>query len=78
MFAQFYAGTHWSVLPIFALLLFLGTFLTVVVRTLLPSRRVQLDQQSRLPFQGEGEGEGEGEWVVGVDDLVTARIGKSR
>jgi len=71
MFAQFYAGTHWSVLPIFALLLFLGTFLTVVVRTLLPSRRVQLDQQSRLPFQGEGE------WVAGVDEVVTARIGKS-
>lgn len=65
MFAQFYSGMHWSVLPIFALVLFLATFLTVVVRTLLPSRRGQLDQQSRLPFEGEG---------VDHDDVITARI----
>jgi len=65
MFAQFYSGMHGSVLPIFALVLFLATFLTVVVRTLLPSRRGQLDQQARLPFEGE---------IVDHDDVVTARI----
>ena len=53
MFAQFYAGMRWSALPVFALLLFLGTFLTVIVRTLLPSKRTELDRQSRLPFEGE-------------------------
>ncbi|HEX2657476.1 MAG TPA: CcoQ/FixQ family Cbb3-type cytochrome c oxidase assembly chaperone [Polyangia bacterium] len=66
MFAQFYSGMHWSALPIFALLLFLATFLTVVVRTLLPSRRAQLDQQARLPLEGES--------VEMGDDVVTARI----
>ena len=71
MFAQFYSGMHWSVLPIFALVLFLATFLTVVVRTLLPSQRAQLDEQSRLPFHCEGEG------VMDRDDVVTARIGRS-
>ena len=75
MFAQFYSGMHWSVLPIFALVLFLATFLTVVVRTLLPSQRAQLDEQSRLPFQCEGEGVGEG--VTERDDVVTAPIGRS-
>jgi len=68
MFAQFYSGMHWSVLPIFALLLFLATFLTVVVRTLLPSRRAQLDQQARLPFEGDR--------VRDADDVITARIGR--
>jgi cbb3-type cytochrome oxidase subunit 3 len=53
MFAQFYSGMRWSALPVFALLLFLGTFLTVVVRTLLPSKRSELDRHSRLPFEGD-------------------------
>lgn len=66
MFAQFYSGMHWSALPIFALLLFLATFLTVVVRTLLPSRRAQLDQQARLPLEGESPDQ--------RDDVVTTRL----
>ena len=53
MYAQFFAGMRWSALPVFALILFLVTFLVVVVRTLLPAKRAELDRLARLPLDGE-------------------------
>jgi hypothetical protein len=50
MFAQFYSGMRWSALPVFALVLFLTTFLVVVLRTMLLAKRTELDQLSRLPL----------------------------
>lgn len=50
MYAHFYAHMRWTSLPIFALLLFLGTFLAVVVRVVLASRRKEVDVASGLIF----------------------------
>jgi hypothetical protein len=50
MFAQFYSGMRWAALPVFALVLFLTTFVVVVVRTVLLAKRTELDQLSRLPL----------------------------
>ena len=50
MFAQFYSGMRWSALPVFALLLFLTTFVVVVLRTMLLAKHTELDQLSRLPL----------------------------
>ena len=53
MFAQFYAGMRWTALPVFALLLFAATFVAVILRTWLPSRRAELDRLARLPLDAE-------------------------
>jgi cbb3-type cytochrome oxidase subunit 3 len=50
MYAQFYAGMRWSTLPLLALCLFLVTFIAVIVRVALPSRRREIEAASRLPF----------------------------
>jgi hypothetical protein len=50
MFAQFYSGMRWSALPVFALVLFLTTFVVVVLRTMLLAKRAELDQLARLPL----------------------------
>jgi hypothetical protein len=50
MFGQFYAGMHWSALPLFALLLFLTTFLVVLVRAFLFAKRGDVDRLARLPL----------------------------
>jgi len=50
MYAHFYAGMHWTSLPVLALLLFLFVFITVIVRVSLPSRRREIDAAARLPF----------------------------
>jgi hypothetical protein len=60
MFAQFYAGMRWSALPLFALLLFLGTFLVVLLRTLLGARRDDVDRLARLPLEENAGGRDEG------------------
>jgi hypothetical protein len=57
MYAQFFAGMRWSALPVFALVLFLATFLVVVVRTLLPARRAELNRLAHLPLEGDGRAE---------------------
>jgi cytochrome c oxidase cbb3-type subunit 4 len=59
MFGQFYAGMHWSALPLFALLLFLTIFLVVLVRTILFAKRAEVDRLSRLPLD-DGAGAREG------------------
>ena len=51
MFAQFYSGMRWSALPVFALILFLTTFLVVVLRTMLLAKRTDLEQLARLPLE---------------------------
>lgn len=50
MYASFYAGMRWTALPLFALLLFLGTFLAVVIQVSLTSRRKHFQAASRLIF----------------------------
>lgn len=50
MSAHFYAGMHWSSLPVLALLLFLTVFVVAIVRVSLPSRRREIDAAARLPF----------------------------
>jgi cbb3-type cytochrome oxidase subunit 3 len=50
IYAHFYAGMSWTSLPLLALLLFLGTFLAVIVRVSLASRRKEIEAASRLPF----------------------------
>jgi cbb3-type cytochrome oxidase subunit 3 len=52
MYAHFYAHMRWASLPIFALCLFLTTFIAVVVRVCLASRRKEIDAASHLPFDG--------------------------
>ena len=51
MFGQFYAGMHWSALPLFALILFLTVFLVVLVRMTLFAKRDEVERLSRLPFE---------------------------
>lgn len=53
MFGQFYAGMHWTSLPVFALILFLTVFLVVVVRTILLAKRDDVDKLARLPLEDE-------------------------
>jgi hypothetical protein len=50
MYAHFYAHMRWTSLPIFALCLFLATFVAVVVRVLLASRRREVEVAATLPF----------------------------
>jgi cbb3-type cytochrome oxidase subunit 3 len=50
MYAQFYAGMHWTSLPLLALCLFLITFIAAIVRVVLPSRRREIEAAARLPF----------------------------
>ena len=50
MYAHFYAGMQWTNLPVFALLLFMVTFLGAIVRVSRKARRAQLDAAARLPF----------------------------
>lgn len=50
MYAHFYAGMQWTALPIFALLLFLSTFLAATVWAWRSSRRSHFDAAARLPF----------------------------
>jgi len=40
-------------LPVFALLLFVGTFVAVILRTWLPSRRAEMERLARLPLDAE-------------------------
>jgi hypothetical protein len=59
MFGQFYSGMRWSALPVFALILFLTTFLVVILRTMLFAKRADLDALARLPLEHEiGDGAG--------------------
>ena len=50
MSAHFYAHMRWASLPIFALCLFLATFVAVVIRVCLASRRREIEAAARLPF----------------------------
>lgn len=50
LYAQFYAGMQWTALPVFSLLLFFGTFVAVIVRVSLASRRQEIDAAAQLPF----------------------------
>ena len=50
MYAHFYAHMRWTSLPLFSLILFLATFVAVVIRVLLASRRAEIDAAARLPF----------------------------
>jgi len=50
MYAQFYSGMRWTLLPQLALGLFVITFLGAIVRAWLPSRRREIEAASRLPF----------------------------
>ncbi len=50
MYAHFYAHMRWTSLPIFALFLFLATFVAVVVRVLVASRRREVEAAATLPF----------------------------
>ena len=43
MYAHFYAHMRWASLPIFALCLFLATFVAVVIRVCLSSRRREIE-----------------------------------
>jgi hypothetical protein len=49
-YAHFYAGMQWTALPLLALLLFLGTFVAVIVRVSLASRRQEIEVAALLPF----------------------------
>jgi hypothetical protein len=44
---------RWSALPVFALVLFLTTFVVVVLWTMLLAKRAELDQLSRLPLDSK-------------------------
>ena len=50
MYAQFYANSRLVDLPLFALLLFVATFVAVLVRTGLARRRGDFEGVSRLPL----------------------------
>jgi hypothetical protein len=50
LYAHFYSGMQFTALPVAALCLFLGTFVAVVVRVSLASRRKEIEVASRLPF----------------------------
>jgi cbb3-type cytochrome oxidase subunit 3 len=50
LYAHFYAGMEWTALPLLALFLFFGTFVAVVIRVSLASRRREMDAASLLPF----------------------------
>jgi cbb3-type cytochrome oxidase subunit 3 len=56
MFGQFYAGMRWTALPLFALILFLTTFLVVILRTVLCAKRDEVDKLARLPLDDEAAG----------------------
>jgi hypothetical protein len=58
MFGQFYAGMHWSALPLFALALFLTTFLIVLVRTTFFAKRDEVDRLANLPLEDGGAAAG--------------------
>jgi len=51
MYAQFYSHMPWQELPIFALLLFLGVFVTVVLRYVVFMRASELEPLARLPLE---------------------------
>jgi hypothetical protein len=53
MFGQFYAGMRWSTLPMFALILFLTTFVVVVLRTIFFAHRDEIDRLGHLPLDGD-------------------------
>jgi len=50
MYAQFYAGSRLIDLPLFALLLFVVTFVGVLVRTSVAKRRGDFESVARLPL----------------------------
>jgi hypothetical protein len=50
LYAHFYAGTPFQALPVFALVLFLGTFVAVVIRASISWRRREVDAAETLPF----------------------------
>jgi len=50
MYAQFYAGSRLVDLPLFALLLFVATFVAVLVRTSVAKRRGEFEGIARLPL----------------------------
>jgi len=52
MYAHFYEHMRWAWMPIFALCLFLATFVAVVVRVCLASRRREIEIAAQLPFDG--------------------------
>lgn len=54
MYAQFYAGMRFTELPLFALLLFFVTFVAVVVKVTLITRRSDLESIARLPLDDDG------------------------
>lgn len=51
MYAQFYAGSRLVDLPLFALGLFLATFIAVVVRSGVAKRRGDFEGLARLPLE---------------------------
>ena len=51
MYAQFYAGSRLVDLPLFALLLFVATFVAVLVRTSVAKRRGDFESVARLPLE---------------------------
>jgi hypothetical protein len=53
MYAHFYAGMSWTALPILSLGLFLTTFVAVIVRVSLASRRKEASVAALLPFDDE-------------------------
>jgi hypothetical protein len=50
MYAHFYSGMHFAVLPVLAMLLFMFTFVAAVARVSLRSRRKELEAVSRMPL----------------------------
>ena len=50
MYAQFYAGSRLIDLPLFALLLFVATFVAVLVRTSVAKRRGDFESVARVPL----------------------------
>jgi hypothetical protein len=55
MFAQFYSGMRWADLPLFALFLFLVTFVAAVVRVTLLTKKADLEPIARLPLDERDE-----------------------
>lgn len=50
MYGHLFHGSDWTALPQLALLLFLATFVAIVIRVSLRSQRKDLDAASLLPF----------------------------
>jgi cytochrome c oxidase cbb3-type subunit 4 len=54
MYKQFFAGMEWTSLPLFALWLFLGMFVLMVLRTFLYKTKRDFEPASQMPlFDGK-------------------------